>query len=206
MPILRWEIERNVPVSTSVVQWNYVDGEHLSVVHSGYSNVSVLYEDGSNSLTRANLSVPVLRFIKLPSTIFVSFPSENTQVTYAHQMFIWSKTTISLRKITERETSVKTIHEFDLTGWRSILYFPLRVLIPRWNQTVWEEDLPVKLRRQQMIDLGFRDFVGLPETAPAADDLSVDTVVPLRRPDDSPISRHPFFQKTTRRVNLSGSK
>ena len=36
-------------------------------------------------------------------------------------------------------------------------------LIRRWNEKVWQEDLPLKLRRQKVMRNGFVDFSGLPE-------------------------------------------
>src|SRR5690606_20599371 len=54
-------------------------------------------------------------------------------------------------------------YKFVFRGWRKLLAPLLRRLIARWNAQVWEEDLPLKLRRQKMLRHGFRDFVGLPE-------------------------------------------
>ena len=39
----------------------------------------------------------------------------------------------------------------------------LKFLVPKWNEKVWLEDLPIKLRRQKVIDMNFKDFIGLPE-------------------------------------------
>ena len=33
-------------------------------------------------------------------------------------------------------------------------------MIQKWNDVNWDEDLPLKMRRQQALDIGFRDFYG----------------------------------------------
>ena len=35
----------------------------------------------------------------------------------------------------------------------------LKILIPKWNQKVWNEDFGIKIRRQKMLDMNFKDFV-----------------------------------------------
>lgn len=202
MRIFKWECKQIVSASRNVVQWNYMDGEHLSVVHGGYSSVDLLYEDGHNSFGRAFVRIPVLRFIRVPTTIFVSFPDSDTQVTYAHQLFIWSKTTIHCEELDEYKTQVTMTYEFELSGWRRFLHRPLKLLVPRWNEQVWKEDLPLKLRRQQMLDLGFVDFVGLPHEKPSSRPQQTNLILPIRRPPDSPIAKHPFFQRTSTRTSL----
>jgi hypothetical protein len=37
----------------------------------------------------------------------------------------------------------------------------LKYFILKWNKINWEEDMPLKVRRQKAIDLGFRDFRGI---------------------------------------------
>ena len=31
-------------------------------------------------------------------------------------------------------------------------------MVPKWNEKVWKEDYPIKIRRQKVIDLNFKDF------------------------------------------------
>lgn len=44
-----------------------------------------------------------------------------------------------------------TAYTFFLRGWRRLLAPLLSPMIARWNARMWEEDLPLKLRRQKML-------------------------------------------------------
>ena len=49
----------------------------------------------------------------------------------------------------------------DLKSMDNVLEFPENIK-GNWNEKVFKEDLPIKIRRQKMIDLNFKDFKGLP--------------------------------------------
>jgi hypothetical protein len=189
-------IVRTIECDVETVQWNYLDGEHLTIVHSGYKNAQVLYEDGHNSLVTTLVSVPGIPFIRTRTTLFVSMIDNMTQVTYANQYGIWSRTRITCKRLEDKLTEIEMEYLFYLTGFRRILASFLGKRIPIWNETVWVEDLPLKERRQMVKDLGFVDFRGL-----APNEFS-ELFLPLRRPADSPINTHPLRLQTRRRTKL----
>jgi hypothetical protein len=89
-------------------------------------------------------------------------------------------------------------YQFDLKGWRIILKPVLKQLIPIWNQRVWDEDLPVKLRRQKVLRHNFKDFVGLPKKIKdRVNDEPINLNLPVRRLENSSRDKHVFSEKKT---------
>jgi hypothetical protein len=72
-------------------------------------------------------------------------------------------TTIAVDEPEPELTVFRTRHVFLVSGWRRILCPVLRWLVPLWNEKIWKEDLPLKLRRHKALKAGFKDFNGLPE-------------------------------------------
>ena len=69
----------------------------------------------------------------------------------------------------------------------------LKKLIPIWNEKVWLEDLPVKLRRQKVLDMNFKDFTGLPNNIEEREIKSnYKLKLPISRPKNSSRDRHPL--------------
>jgi hypothetical protein len=194
--ILEMEFYRELNVSRSVAFWNYWDHEHLDVVHDGYRKSDILYEK-KNVMLRidyVNIPIPLLPFITLRTVIFMVQEDENTLYTYAVQMGIVSKTTIKIEEIKKDYCHFTMNYKFELNGWRVILRPLLRKLIPIWNERVWREDLPLKIRRQKVLRNNFKDFHGLPEEIKDREyhEAIEDLKLPIRRPRKSARDKHPM--------------
>ena len=87
---------------------------------------------------------------------------DDTLFTYAVQMGVISKTTITVNSKTNTSCEIIMNYKFFLNGWRKILKPFLKIMIPKWNEKVWLEDYPIKIRRQKVVDMNFKDFKGLP--------------------------------------------
>ena len=200
--ILTVVCENIVSCSVDTIMWNSLDGEHLTQIHSGYSKASVLFEDGRTSLAQVTTRLPLLSFIKMPTTLFVCAVNKNCQVTYARQYGIWSRTRIEVTDKGSGESQVKTTYEFLLPRFFRLIRRPLAALIPKWNTKIWNEDLAVKERREWVTTNGFRDFKGFAD----GDSVKEDFFVPIRRVKDSPIHSSPLRASTSRRENLNQSE
>ena len=89
-------------------------------------------------------------------------------------------------------------YKFYLEGWKRILEPFLKIMIPKWNEQVWKEDLPVKLRRQKVIDLNFKDFVGLPDKINKRSyNGNYKLSLPIPRPKNSSRDKHPLKRKSS---------
>ena len=87
-------------------------------------------------------------------------------------------------------------YKFYLNGWRKILKPFLKIMIPKWNEKVWLEDYPVKIRRQMVLDMNFKDFKGLPKEINSRklekNDNNNLFKLPIPRPKNSSRDLHPL--------------
>jgi hypothetical protein len=198
--VVRVVTHQEVETHVSVVQWNSWDAEHLRTVHSGYADAYVLFEGGQTSLSEVVTSLPWLK-IRVKTVLFVAQIDQSTQITFARQLGVWSRTTI---RVTAHETfaHIDTEYEFALRGLQKLLKPILRRMIPRWNEVVWNEDLPVKLRRERVLQLGFKDFAGLPESISERIASERNTMIPVLRPVDSSINDHPLYTHSLERISI----
>ena len=192
--ILEVEIQKNINCSKEVAFWNYWDHEHLDVVHSGYTKSDILYDKNNFMFRTDKVKIP-FTFFKLLTPIFMVQHDENTLYTYAVQLGIISKTTITINSITETSCRVIMNYKFYLNGWRKILKPFLKIMIAKWNEKVWQEDLPIKLRRQKVKDMNFKDFRGLPKKISQRikkKENNISLKLPIPRPLNSSRDLHPL--------------
>jgi len=192
--ILEINIKKIIECSKEVAFWNYWDHEHLDVVHDGYKKSDILY-DNSNYLFRLDLiKIPLIPFLKFMTPIFMVQHDEETLITYAVQFGVLSKTTISIKTLEKSKCEINMNYKFYLNGWRIILRPFLNKMIPVWNEKVWKEDYPVKIRRQKILDMGFKDFYGLPKEIENRIKTNGERKfkLPIARPKNSTRDQHPL--------------
>mgnify|MGYP000226882648 FL=1 len=191
--LLEVDIQNKINCSKSVALWNYWDHEHLDVVHSGYKTSDILY-DHNNFLFRIDrIRIPIFSFIAIKTPIFMVQHDESTLFTYAIQFGFESKTTIKIEEVDKNNCKINSNYKFHLEGWRIIFKPLLKVLIRKWNEKVWLEDLPIKLRRQKVLEMNFKDFVGLPtEVSDRYNGVIKDLKLPIVRPKNSRRDQHIF--------------
>jgi hypothetical protein len=191
--LLEVNIIKKINCSKSVAFWNYWDHEHLDVVHSGYKRSDIIY-DNNNFLFRIDrVRIPIFSFIAIKTPIFMVQHDENTLFTYALQFGCESKTTIRIKEIDNANTEINMNYKFHLEGWRIVMKPFLRLLIKKWNNQVWLEDLPVKLRRQKVLEMNFKDFHGLPDNlSDRSNGIIKDLKLPITRPLKSRRDQHIF--------------
>jgi len=191
--ILEKTLERNIEVSKAVVLWNYFDHEHLDVVHGGYKEAHVLFEKGNYFVNIYKVKIPFIPFFYFKFPVFGFMEDEDTYVNYSFQFGIDSKLTVSVNEIKKDYCKIKMNYKFNLVGLRIIFYPLLKLMVSRWNEKVWMEDMPVKTRRQMVLRMGFKDFYGLPDKI--EDRFFEDTLkveLPIKRPRHSTRDRHPL--------------
>ena len=191
--ILEKTIERNIKVSKAVVWWNYFDHEHLDVIHAGYKEAHVLFEKENYFVNIYKVKIPFVPFFCFKFPVFGFMEDEDTYVNYSFQFGIDSKLTVSVNEIKKDYCKIKMNYKFNLVGLRVIFYPLLKLMVSRWNEKVWMEDMPVKTRRQMVLRMGFKDFYGLPDKIEERfyeDTLKLN--LPIKRPRHSTRDRHPL--------------
>ena len=159
MKIVERTIVRDIDVRRDAVIWNYLDFEHLARVHHGYVSAELIYEDENVALEHLTLRVPFLPFLHSRSTHFIVKRLPEEILAWNVGLFaIPSATRIQLDALSPQRCRVSVTHRFALVGIRRIFAPLLPLFIRRWNEKVWREDLPLKLRREEVLQRGFMDF------------------------------------------------
>jgi len=156
--IVERTIVREVAVRREVVVWNYLDFEHLVHVHSGYVKAELIYEDERVALEHLTLKVPYFPFLHSRSVHFIVKKLPEEILAWNIGLFsLPSATRIQMEALSPQSTRVTVTYRFALTGLRQLLAPVLPFLIDRWNERVWREDLPLKLRREEVLQRGFAE-------------------------------------------------
>ena len=190
MKIVEREFTREIPASAAAVLWNYWDHEHLYVVHKNYTKAYVVYEDNRMAVYLLTFRLPVFSFLKSESlNIQVQSDPETVKIFNAGLFGMPSYTTVTVKEIKKDYCILTMKYKFILTGWKKILAPFLPAMVTKWNQTVWEEDHPVKMRRHKVMRLGFQDFIGLPnKIEDRFFEGEIPFELPVKRHKNSPIN------------------
>jgi hypothetical protein len=191
MKIVERVIVKEAPVSPSVAEWNFWDFEHGEFVHEGHVEHWVLFEDSTTAVIIATTRVPILSFLKYSSLhVMVRVSETLSQAWNRGWLGVIAAANYQFEKIGRDRTRITITYRFYLQGWRILLAPLLYRQIGKWSNRIWEEDLPLKLRRQQVMRLGFKDFVGLPDAvADRHNDSDVPLKLPLPKLKNSPVMR-----------------
>ena len=192
--ILEISIIKEINCSKEVAFWNYWDHEHLDIIHNNYKKSDILYDDKNFLFRIDEIKIPLIPFLKLNTPIFMVQHDENTLYTYALQFGIVSKTTITIISTGVAKCKINMNYKFHLEGWKRLLKPILKKLIPIWNERVWEEDFPFKIRRQKVLNMNFKDFVGLPDKFEDRINNNKKNYLklPIPRPKNSTRDLHPL--------------
>ena len=194
--VLEITIKKKINVSKDAIKWNYWDHDHLDEVHGGYQESNVLFEKNNIVFRVDTLKIPYVPFFKPITPIFMVQKNEDVMHTFAIQYGVLSKTTIITKELNKNKSEVTMNYKFYLNGWRKLLRPLLKRLIPIWNEKVWIEDLELKLRRQFVLNLGFKDFFGLPKNIK---DRKINSnrkiILPVPRVKSSKRDMHPLKDK-----------
>ena len=197
MKILDVTFKRKVNCSAKVCLWNHWDQDHINYVHKGfYTETEIFYEDDRVILTCHKLKIPLFPFIVVNTMDMQVLKDKQTVCTYGFQFGIPSLSTAVYKDIGKDKCSVSVNYKFKFGGWQILLYPLINFLVPRWNNKTWEEDLPLKLRRQKMIRMNFKDFKGLPvKIKDRKFSGSADFKLPISRlrKIDKKLRKHPFY-------------
>ena len=188
--------EKTVKCTSNVAKWNYWDHDHLDNVHDGYRKSDILYEKDNVMFRIDQIKIPLIPFLKIKTPVLMIQHDKDTLLVYSIQFGIESKTTIKIEEIKINETKITMNYKFYLPGIKILLKPILKKLIPKWNEKVWTEDLPLKLRRQKILGYNFKDFQGLPEKI--SDRFNKETFqvkLPIKRTKNSLRDRHPLRHK-----------
>lgn len=197
MKILNITFKRKVNCSASICLWNHWDNDHINYTHKNFYTASeIFYEDDRTILCYHNLKIPLIPFFKINTIDMTVLKDKNTVCTYGFQFGVPSLSTVKYKDVAKDKCLVEVNYKFKFSGINIALYPLIKFLIPRWNETTWNEDLPLKLRRQKVKRMNFKDFKGLPGKIKDRNfSGKVDFSLPISRlrKNDSKLTKHPFY-------------
>ena len=197
MKILNLTFKRKVNACAKVCLWNHWDQDHANYVHKGlYTETEIFYEDDRVILTLHRLKIPLLPFLIINTVDFEVLKDKNTVCTYGFQFGIPSLSTAVYKDIGKDKCLVTVNYKFKFSGLQILLYPLIRFLVPRWNLRTWKEDLPLKLRRQKVKRLNFKDFKGLPskiKDRKFSGPIDFNLPISKLKRDNNKLKKHPFY-------------
>lgn len=196
MKIVEFECERELDCAASVGVWNYWDMEHPQFVHSGMHGQDLIYETKDFNAGICWMINPMLPFIRSSSVQVIIRHDENTFVNISNYFGVPSVVSYKITEPRKDHSVYKMKYTFYLTGWR-VIWAPLvKYFLPKWNLRTWTEDLPLKIRRQKVLRMGFKDFVGLPDNIEDRFyEGPLESKIPLNRPPGSPVDNEAFTSR-----------
>ena len=195
--ILELTIKKEINCSKDVAFWNYWDHEHLDVIHQGFADPHILYEDKNFMFRIDAAKIPFIPFVKITTPMFMVQHNDNVLHTYAVQLGIVSRNKITINDIGEQKCEIIMNYKFFLKNWQIPFKNLLKKLFTKWNENIWNEDYPVKIRRQKILNMNFKDFVGLPKKKEDRifNGKNYKLTLPVKRPKNSSMDQHPLSIK-----------
>jgi hypothetical protein len=162
MAVLFSRCEKEMDCSKEVVIWNYFDHEHVVGTHYKYYNkFNIVAEKDDWTLVERFYRLPIIG-LKTSSYGFMFMESPNLirSIQFGKIGLVLDQT-IHLTDIGPDRCLVATEYRLKAPFFFKLLAPLWKSITDRWFINTWDEDAPMRLRRQKVWNLGFRDFVGI---------------------------------------------
>ena len=158
---IKFTIERSVMASKDVCLWNTWDHEHLFYVHKQFNSAKILHENATCAVLETYIKMPFVPIYMRSIHCLFEIKDRNVLVLDTMPFGIIARVEMIYDEISEKETKLTNNYSLNVP----FIFYPLKpfikYFIQKWNNENWLEDMPLKLRRQKAVDLGFRDFRGI---------------------------------------------
>tara|TARA_A100001011_G_scaffold271880_1_gene281180 strand:- start:1136 stop:1720 length:585 start_codon:yes stop_codon:yes gene_type:complete len=158
---IKFTIERVVNASKDVCLWNTWDHEHLFYVHKQFNSARILHENSTCAVLETKIKIPFLPIFMKSIHCLYEIADRNVLVIDTMPLGILARVEMLYKELSEKETMLTNNYNLSVPFYFYPFKGILKYFILKWNKINWEEDMPLKVRRQKAIDLGFRDFRGI---------------------------------------------
>ena len=127
---------------------------------------------------------------KINTSTFQHRPKKNTILVFTTLWGALQKTLITIVPVTKNKTKIEIDYEFELPFYFSPFSNFIVSLVKKWNEKTWEEDLPLKLRRNDAIKNNFVDYAGIKKIQSKKNSWNLK--LPLPKPKNTYLDKHKF--------------
>jgi hypothetical protein len=193
MTTLYSRVEKEMDCSKEVVIWNYFDHQHVVGTHYKYYNrYKIVAEQNEWCLVERFYRLPVIG-LKTSSFGFMYLESPGLIRSFQFgKLGLMVDQTITLEDRGPDRCVVASEYRLEAPSFMKPLEPLWRRITEQWFIDTWDEDAPMRLRRQKVWNLGFRDFAGIdyinkktaqPADLPASRPYPVELPVPKLKED-----------------------
>ena len=143
--------------------WNYWDHEHIVGTHfEHYKKVNIIYEDDKVCFSERWAKLPFVPFY-LKTTDFCIMTNENQMDVHHYAFFnlIYCKQKFNFEEYAPNKCKVTKHDYIQVPKFMKFLQPLFNKIMQKWFINVWEEDMPMRIRRLRVWKLGFKDFQGI---------------------------------------------
>ncbi len=162
MAVLFSRCEKEMDCSKEVVIWNYFDHEHVVGTHyKYYDKFNIVAEKDDWTLVERFYKLPIIG-LKTSSYGFMYLENPNLirSIQFGKIGLVLDQT-IHLTDLGPDRCLVATEYRLKAPFFFKLAAPLWKKITDRWFINTWDEDAPMRLRRQKVWNLGFRDFVGI---------------------------------------------
>lgn len=158
--ILKFKLTRTIKISKNVALWNTWDHEHLSYVHKQFDKPKILFEDHKSVFIKTKVKIPFTPFYSDSLHTLIKIDDNNVLVIDTLPFNIISRLRMEYIVLGKNKTKLVNHYELFLPSFLKPFKKIIIGFIKKWNGVNWEEDYPLKVRRELALKLGFKDFHG----------------------------------------------
>ncbi len=156
-------LTRELEYPAHIVFWNHMDIEHTNYMHKGYVSEEVLYEDDRFLVFSTKFRLPIFSFIKLSSLEMVVRDGDYSFYNFSKTLFgipFWAH--VKIEPNGDESCHYKISYNVMLGRFTKFLWPIMKIMLEKWNEDVWAEEIPMLERRMKVLKNGFRDNLGMP--------------------------------------------
>jgi len=156
--------EMTTPYPMKLLIWNMMDFGHVNWVHRKcYHHCKILARTGR--ITLLEYGINQFFFLKLPfyfNTLMYHELKAPNHIRHISKTLFggYNRVEMIMNEFTENgQIHTKIVHRFEMSlpFFLNPFKFLLSKYISHWTKILWEEDLPMVIRRHRVLEAGFKD-------------------------------------------------
>jgi len=158
---LTLNLSKEMDCPKEVVIWNYYDHEHLCGTHwKLYHEARVLAEKDDWALVFRKSKIPIVPFSN--QGIGFQMMEGNVMKTFHFDMVgFLLEMEVHFFDLPNNRSKMDIVYQIRVPYWMRFIEPLFRKVFTNWFDNAWAEDVPMRMRRWKVYQLGFKDFHGV---------------------------------------------